>query len=346
MKNLGYQLLKKYVKAALYLYYGRIEVHGLKNVPEEGPVLFLPNHQNALLDVLLIVVDCNRKPFFLTRSDVFTRPVLKRFFSFLLMIPIYRIRDGRKSLVKNEVIFDQCATLFKEGHAIVMFPEANHNLKRRVRNLSKGFTRILFNAIEKEPAQKINIVPVGLNYRKARTFPDKVSLYYGESILVNDLYTVDDKPASTMAVKEAVSNRLKRLTTHIEEEDRYEEILTQLERAGIDFLDPQEANNAQKSLDSLNLNTKEDKTSIGLLKLLFTVVNFPVIALWRFWAKPKVWEIEFMSTLRFAFAMISYPVYYLFLLFMVASLFSYKVAFITIAFLFVFNWTYVRLGSK
>ncbi|PKA97102.1 1-acyl-sn-glycerol-3-phosphate acyltransferase [Flavobacteriaceae bacterium MAR_2009_75] len=345
MKKLGYRLLKRYIKAALYLYYGKIEVHGLKNVPEEGPVLFLPNHQNALLDVLLIVVDCKRKPFFLTRSDVFTRPVLKRFFSFLLMIPIYRIRDGRKSLVKNEVIFDQCATLFKDGHAIVMFPEANHNLKRRVRNLSKGFTRILFNAIEKEGTQDIKIVPVGLNYRKAQVFPDEVSLYYGEPILVNDLYTVDDKPTSTVVVKEAVSNQLKWLTTHIEEEDRYDEIHTHLERAGIDFLDPQVANDAQKSLDGLNLNTKENKTAIGPLKLLFTVVNFPVIALWRFWAKPKVWEIEFMSTLRFAFAMISYPVYYLLLLLAVALLFNFTVSLITIVLLFVFNWAYVRLGN-
>ncbi|HZJ21288.1 MAG TPA: 1-acyl-sn-glycerol-3-phosphate acyltransferase, partial [Pricia sp.] len=75
MKNLGYRLLKLWIKAGLYLYYGKIKISGLENVPRNEPVLFLPNHQGALMDVLLIVTDCHRKPFFLTRSDVFKRPM-------------------------------------------------------------------------------------------------------------------------------------------------------------------------------------------------------------------------------------------------------------------------------
>ena len=109
MKNFGYNLARLWVKIGLYLYFGKIKVSGLSHIPKDKPVLFLSNHQNALLDVLLIGIDCNRKPYFLTRADVFNSPILKAIFDIFQMIPIYRIRDGRESLKKNQAVFDRCA---------------------------------------------------------------------------------------------------------------------------------------------------------------------------------------------------------------------------------------------
>ena len=91
------------------------------------------------------------------------------------MIPIYRIRDGRESLKNNQAVFDLCSDLLQQKEAILMFPEANHNLKRRVRPLSKGFTRILFNTLLQAPETDIQIVPVGINYKDAVRFPDQVA---------------------------------------------------------------------------------------------------------------------------------------------------------------------------
>lgn len=345
MKNIGYQLLKTWIKTGLYFYYGKIQVSGLENVPKDKPVLFLPNHQSALLDVLLIGVKCNRKPFFLTRSDVFTKPTLKKFFAYLRMIPIYRIRDGREALKNNQAVFDQCAEIFGKGHSILMFPEANHNIKRRVRPLSKGFTRILFNAVNRLPDTEIHIVPVGLNYKSNSGFPDRVAIYYDKSILVNTLYDVNDVQGSVNRVKGMVSKRLKHLTTHIEDEKNYDTIIGQLDALDVDYLNPFETNKIIKTVDSSASVTPavENKSFFGsLATFVFTVLNFPLLLLWRKWARPKVWEPEFMGTLRFGFALLAYPIYYAFIFAIVAMFSNALVGLLVVLLLFFYNWIYVR----
>ncbi|WP_276167660.1 1-acyl-sn-glycerol-3-phosphate acyltransferase [Zobellia alginiliquefaciens] len=345
MKNIGYQLLKTWIKTGLHLYYGKIQVSGLDNVPKDKPVLFLPNHQSALLDVLLIAVDCNRKPFFLTRSDVFTKPSLKKFFAYLRMIPIYRIRDGREALKNNQAVFDQCAEIFGNGHAIVMFPEANHNIKRRVRPLSKGFTRILFNAVDRLADTDIHIVPVGLNYRSNSGFPDRVAIYFDKSIVVNTLYDVNDVQGSVNMVKGMVSDRLKHLTTHIEDESTYNSISGQLNALNTDYLNPFETNKTIETLStSVNVDAVVKKKGIlhSLAKAVFELINFPLLLIWRKWAKPKVWEPEFMGTLRFGFALLAYPVYYALVFTVVALLSNSPTGLIVILALFLYNWLYVR----
>lgn len=345
MKRLGYYFVKVGVKLSLYLYCGKIKVFGLHNVPKNKPVLFLPNHQNALIDVLLIAVDCNRKPYFLTRSDVFKSTFLKAIFNFAQMIPIYRIRDGRESLKNNQAIFDTCAELLEMNEAMVMFPEANHNLKRRVRPLSKGFTRVLFNTLEKNPNLDIRLVPVGLNYKNAEAFPDEAALYYGKDIAVQELYDPEDIISSILRIKNAVSESLKTLTTHIESEELYEDIVSQLNTLGVDYLKPQDVNTTIRNLDTIENKKKTNPKSSVITKLfkgVFMFLNFPILLLWRTMVKPKVREPEFIGTFRLAFALLTYPIYFGALLTLIVSFWSLPVAIVIVIALFVFNFTYVR----
>ncbi|SDE03728.1 1-acyl-sn-glycerol-3-phosphate acyltransferase [Pricia antarctica] len=345
MKNSGYRLLKLWVKAGLYLYYGNIKISGLQNVPRNEPVLFLPNHQGALMDVLLIVTDCHRKPFFLTRSDVFERTTLIKFFAFLRMLPIYRIRDGRESLKKNRAIFDQCSQLFGQNHAMVMFPEANHNIKRRVRPLSKGFTRILLNTLKRNPELKIHIIPVGMNYRSNTGFPDKVALNYGMPIVANDYYDEKETQNTIHTLKDVVSDSLKTLTTHIEDEKKYDATLRKLDALQVDYLNPSETNFAIKNWDASDDKKADLQTPAALkafFKGIFIVLNLPVIILWRTGIKPKVREPEFMGTFRFGFALLVYPIFYLVLFAVIAAIWNGFVGMAVIIGLFLFNWGYVR----
>jgi len=129
MKNLGYNILKYWLKIGLYCYYSKIVISGEQHIPVNKPILFLPNHQSALLDVLLVGIHCNRKPWFLTRSDVFKKPLFKKLFTYLQMIPIYRIRDGRESLKNNDAVFKQCAQLLERGEAILMFTRTRYSTR-------------------------------------------------------------------------------------------------------------------------------------------------------------------------------------------------------------------------
>ncbi|MEP3211367.1 MAG: lysophospholipid acyltransferase family protein [Maribacter sp.] len=344
MKNLIYSMVKIWMKTNLHLYYGKIKVSGLENVPKDKPVLFLPNHQSALLDVLLIAVDCNRKPWFLTRSDVFKSKTLISIFNFFQMIPIYRIRDGRESLKNNQAVFDRCSELLVHKQAILMFPEANHNLKRRVRPLSKGFTRILFNTLNVAPNTDIHLVPVGINYRDAVRFPDKVALYFDTPIAVKDMYNPMKERESIDRIKDAVSSRLKKLTSHIEDENSYEETVNRLDVIGVDYLNPVQVNEAIANGAITEVVTNRQSAFLSELgQSLFWLLNFPIVLFWRTFVKPKVWEPEFMGTLRFAFALLTYPIYYAILFTIVALSWNPLIGLVVALALFVFNWFFVRM---
>lgn len=344
MKKIGYNVVRLWVKVCLHLYFGKIKVSGLDHVPKNKPVLFLSNHQNALLDVLLIGVDCNRKPWFLTRSDVFKKKVLAAIFEFFQMIPIYRIRDGRESLKNNQAVFDRCSRLLRENQAILMFPEANHNLKRRVRPLSKGFTRILFKTLELAPDTDIRIVPVGLNYKNAIHFPDQVALFFGKDILIKDLFDATDEKGTVDRIKKVVSDQMKTLTTHIENEDTYDRTIQKLNTVGVDYLNPKEVNVLLKNL--MHIKAKDTKETLNfsyqIFKGIFTLVNLPMVLLWRKLVKPKAKEPEFRGTLRFAFIVLGYPIYYVLLFTGMLVVWNPITSFIAVLGLFIFNCAFIK----
>lgn len=347
-----YRFLKYSIAFGLYLFHKKIEVHGLEHIPKDKPVLFLPNHQNALIDVLLIATNCNRTPYFLSRSDVFRKSILRTFFKYLKMIPVYRMRDGRDTVTQNHEIFDTCAQLLQKGEAITMFPEANHSLQRRVRLLSKGFTRVLFKALEDAPALDVVVVPVGLNYQHASLFPDAVAVYYGKPIAIQELYDADDLVASALILRNTVTSSLKELTTHVEPESKYKEISSYLEDRNTNFLNPTATNNSVKNWNgNSNPAIEELKKPRPVLNIilhpLYLLINLPVLTVWRLLIKPKVWEPEFMGTLRFATALLGFLIYLsiVFILFYSGSNIVWAIG--IVVFVIVFNWIYVKqIASK
>lgn len=346
MKNFIYNLIKFWIKTSLNLYFGSIKVKGLENVPADKPVLFLPNHQNALLDALLIAVDCIRKPYFLTRSDVFKGSALNKLFDLARMLPIYRIRDGRDALKHNEAIFEKCAKLLGNNESLLMFPEANHNLQRRVRPLSKGFTRILFRTLEESPGLDIRLVPVGLNYLSAEYFPDKVSIYFGKDISLQDLIGAKDDRETVEKIKQKVSKELQKLTTHIPEEN-YAETLEKLNDLRVDYLNPTQTNTILRDSETTHeiKKSKSGKSLLGKIFLpFFYILNLPVVLLWKLWIKPKVWEIEFTATIRFAISLVAFPIFYLMLFVGLSFWQGASIAILSVIALCVFNGVYVKLS--
>ncbi|WP_222984714.1 lysophospholipid acyltransferase family protein [Flagellimonas meishanensis] len=307
MKQLGYYLIKLWASAGLFCYYKRIKVVGAAHVPTNKPVLFLSNHQNALLDVLLIATRCRRKPWFLARSDIFANPILQSGFSFLQMLPIYRLRDGRANLTKNGPIFELCASLLANGEAIVLFPEANHSLRRRVRPLSKGFTRVVLAALEKYPNLDLQLVAIGQNYAHPTQAGDSATLHFGKPISVQQHLGADNFVSE---LRQAVFDSLTGLTTHIPE-DLYDDVTERIGENGNIYLDPAKVNtmvNDNAYLQSGNLKTQPTN---WLLRRVFVLWNLPMVMLWRMFLKPRVPEEEFMATFRIGFALLIYPLFYL-----------------------------------
>lgn len=309
MHQLFYATLKAYVTLGLYLFFDKIKIHGLQNIPKNDPVLFLPNHQNALIDALMIVTNNPLKTHFVARADVFKNQTIKKLLSLIYMRPIYRMRDGRSSLKLNEEIFDWCSQVLLKNDALVIFPEGNHSLLRKVRPLSKGFTRVVYGTLAKNPDLNLKIIPVGLNYTHHKKKGGDVSVYYGAPIGAKKYLSLEERQRITQ-LKEAVSASLKKLTTHIPEEG-YQQRLISLERQGINFWDPEEANTAIN--EGLQVRKHKRKSWLRALKW---VINFPIIInsilpilAWQV-LKQTIKDPVMTATVKFSYGLIAYPICY------------------------------------
>lgn len=293
----------------MFFYFKHIEVHGVKNIPKDKPVLFLGNHQNALLDPLLIAIKCGRFSYFLTRASVFKKAFISKLLMSLQMLPVYRMRDGWNNISNNAAIFSTCTEVLKKNHAIVMFPEGNHNLARRVRPLSKGFTRIVFDSIEKYPDLDLQIVPVGLNFVDAPKFSDSAALYFGEPVAARS-FAQSNRHRAVANLKEKIKFELSQLTTNIPLDD-YNKIVTELNLKKVNYLKPKEIN-ACISSDFHSCDSVINNRNFYLKKcfkfLLIISVILPYL-IWRFFVAPKIIEPEFIATFRFALALTLVPFY-------------------------------------
>lgn len=325
MKKLWIRSVRGYLKLGMFLYFKKIKVYDVKNVPKDQPVLILCNHQNALLDALLIATKCDRIVHFLTRASAFKKSFVDTLLRSLQMLPVYRVRDGWNNLSKNNSIFETCSELIGKSEGVVIFPEGSHNLNRTVRPLSKGFTRIIFETLQKYPETELQLLPVGLNFIKAKEWEDSVSIYFGKPILAKD-YITDFTNEDVIALKQVVHSNLSELTTHIPS-DAYDETLNRLEEMNVDFLNPVSVNTCIKSnFKNCQINEKNRPNKLKpLLKFLLKLFLIGPYLIWSRYAKPKVVEIEFMSTFRFAVALTLVPIWLILLGVIFSFLFSWMV---------------------
>jgi 1-acyl-sn-glycerol-3-phosphate acyltransferase len=345
--KVGYNIVKLWLRTGLFFYYTKIKVVGKENIPKNKPIMLLANHQNALMDPLMIAMNCGVKPFFLARSDLFKNPLVSKFLHYLQMMPIYRFRDGRDTLKNNPAIFKKCGDLLVHGETVMLFPEGNHGILRRVRwPMRKGFVRMIFCALEKEPDLDIRILPVGLNYLEAEGFPDSVSMFIGKDFAVQDYYDPNDLTESEIKLKDEIYKRLKVLTTHIPDEETYDNVLVQLKNQKVDYLKPKAVNKTIQDIDP-NVATTPIKGKTlwfsGLIKIIFTLINFPVLLLWNKRVKSIGMDIEFRTTLRFMLSMILFPIYYLLLYLVFGYTLGQEVAITMILAHILFNLIYVKL---
>ncbi|MCZ8069714.1 MAG: 1-acyl-sn-glycerol-3-phosphate acyltransferase [Bacteroidota bacterium] len=294
MQRFFFSALRIYVWAALHIFFRRIKVSGKREVPR-GAVLFTPNHQNAFMDALLVVCSSGRYTHFLARADIFKKAWAKMLLRWINMIPIYRTRDGWQSLTQNQKTFEACAHLLQQEEAVVIFPEGNHGSARRLRPLSKGFTRVAFEALRTDPNLPLYIVPVGLNYSSPTAARGDVHIVYGAALNVNQFFKMGEQQGA-QKLREVLSGALKSIITHLPEEKD----LLQEEWRGkpVDFLQPQKVN-AWIAQPTLPLPLQP--STPDLFGAMLRMPLFPLILLWRRW-DAKIKDRVFVASLKFVFA--------------------------------------------
>ncbi len=330
MKHFWYNTVKIIVSIGLFFTHKKIKVYGKENIPKKGPLLFIGNHQNALLDAILIPTTTDRNIHFLTRASAFKNKLADKILRSLNMIPVYRIRDGINSVEKNIAVFEQCFEILKKEKAIQIFAEGEHHKYRHIIPLKKGFARIILGTLQKYPDLNIQIIPVGINYDSHLNFPSSVSIYYGKPIQANAYINVDNPDLKFKTILNKVASELKELTTHIDNLEKHDEIIDKLKAVRANFLDPIETNKMLKKLDSFSQKKLKEEKEINWFTPihLFTKINsiFPLL-IWKK-LKPKIKDIIFTNTYRFALILTIFPLFYLIQSGVISYFLNYKVGLI------------------
>ncbi|HDS07843.1 MAG TPA: hypothetical protein ENO05_09475 [Bacteroides sp.] len=227
-RNLIYHTLYPYTKLFFFHYYSTVEVTGKENIPRNQPVIFAPNHQNALMDALIVLFSAPDDVVFLARADIFRKRFLAFFLNSLKILPVFRQRDGTAELGKNQDIFDITVEVLRRNHYICIMPEGNHGDQRKLRNLVKGIFRIAFKAQEPHGNKPfVKLLPVGLDFGHYVKQHQTLLVNYGKPIEISEYWEqFQENPARGInAVKDKLIEEMKPLMIHIETDEYYEEVM-------------------------------------------------------------------------------------------------------------------------
>jgi 1-acyl-sn-glycerol-3-phosphate acyltransferase len=297
-----YVFIKALMRLALRFYFRKIKIEGLENIPKNAPLLVTPNHQNALIDALLVGAFIPRTLHYLTRADVFnswTKALLKK----LNMMPIYRIRDGYQKLSLNEAIFSACFEVFKQNGAILIFPEGNHGKEYYLRPLTKGAARLAIQAqdgIEKD----LMILPVGLNYFDHRRPQSTVLVKFGEPLSVRkylDLYR--ERPAQGLiTLRDAIAESLKSVMLLPEQTKDYEDRKRTIFHPKHESLNFEALSKIEPDVSPI---MKPKRTPV-----LAQILNPLPLFLIKKWIK-KTEDVVFHATIKFGIGLLAFPLWWI-----------------------------------
>ncbi len=220
-----YAFLRHYVDFIVKMSYRKVQYNGLENVPEDGAVIYAPNHTNALMDALIILAMDRKPKVFVARADIFKQPTLAKIFTFLKIMPIMRMRDGINEVKKNDKTIEKAVDVLKDKVPFCIFPEGQHQAKHSAQPLSKGIFRIAFQAQELMPGQPLYIVPVGIQYGNFFRFRSTVNVNIGKPINVTEFLNANSgkTPQEQMnIIREDLSQRMKSLIMYIPNDEDYD----------------------------------------------------------------------------------------------------------------------------
>ena len=150
-----------------------LKAYGKRNVPTEGGVLLLANHQ-SFLDPVLVAVKLNRAVSFLARSTLW-----KGAFGWLITsLNAFPVKQGRGDLGAMK----QSIAVLQAGRALLVFPEGARTNDGEMAPLASGISLLIRRA-------KVPVVPVAIEGgfkawpRSSKFFkPAKIRVMFGEPI--------------------------------------------------------------------------------------------------------------------------------------------------------------------
>ena len=201
-----YQILLFLIRIALKIFCVSIRVHNKKALRQKGPLLIVANHPDSFFDALVIAANCTYPVSFLARGDVFTKPWHNFLLRSLNMMPVYRQREGKEHLYKNQNSFDASVEVLKNGGILLIFIEGTCLNKNEIQPFKKGAARILQQAV----AQGVSpsMLPAVITYNGFKHFGKKIFLMLGSAVPATMFFTSNTEQQNEASQRNNFNNHV------------------------------------------------------------------------------------------------------------------------------------------
>ena len=201
-------IVTAFLRFAVRIFFRRIELVGLDQIPAGRPVIFAVNHPNGLVDPLFLLCFSPRPVSFLAKAPLFRYPVIGWFARQFEGIPVYRKQDNTKGT--NAETFGLARAVLQRGGSIAIFPEGTTHSDPQLRELKTGAARIALGA-----NLDVAVIPTGIYYTAKHVFRSSALVLFGEPLSAAPV-PVDangEPPADAVdALTDAIDTGLDRVT--------------------------------------------------------------------------------------------------------------------------------------
>lgn len=211
-------MIRSLVHVVIHTFFRDVVIEGRESLPVSGPVIFTPNHPNALLDPMLMFF--LSPPFrlrFVAKASLFKIPVFGGILRSLGAIPVER-RLEADGEVDYTVFFASCVDALAKGDSIVIFPEGRSLPQPSLAPLRTGPARLYFLARDK--GVEAMIIPIGLNYERGYIFRSAVLISIAPAADTHR-YTVECEKNSVEAVRGLTAEIAESLKHHVVQAETY-----------------------------------------------------------------------------------------------------------------------------
>ena len=221
-----YRVLRQLAYFSVRVFFRRIEVEGAGNVPASGPVLLVPNHPNAIVDALMVVIHLKRPVSITAKSTLADIPIMRRALKSTNAILFHRKKDAAvgADTSRNIDAITQCRERLELGEALLIFPEGQSHSDPGLRPLRSGAARIALDYVNSgldpglyagEMAGDLSIIPVGLHFPEKDRFRSDVWVRFGKP-LDPGRWLKENPDGDPLDLTADIENRIRDLTLNFE----------------------------------------------------------------------------------------------------------------------------------
>ncbi len=185
-----YAILRTIARLALRWFYRDIAIQDVDRIPARGPVILAANHNNALVDALIVAGAMEREVRLTAKATLLDHPLTRVLVQAVGIVPLRRAADeskagnGNPTTARNQGAFEAIVQGLAQGGVILIFPEGISHSATMLAPLKTGCARIAIQAV-KQGVENLTIIPVGLTFEDKGRPRSRVAVLVGRPIPVS-----------------------------------------------------------------------------------------------------------------------------------------------------------------